>query len=220
VIEAVRDLYDYATLRSSGEATVFVPDLTQNVVVLGARQSSDLLEPGQSRPFALRRRRGGGGLVLLQSGDVWVDWWIPAADERWSNDVHVTSIRCGEIWRDVLASLVEGEVTVHEGPLEGEFAHRVVCFAGKGPGEVFVDGRKAVGLTQWRVREGVFLSTVLHAHDSRDVLTLLREAPDGLGEALDHQTLSTLGIRDGDGLVDAIARRSSPARLLRPNLFA
>ncbi|MGD1012865.1 MAG: hypothetical protein ABR963_00540 [Acidimicrobiales bacterium] len=217
--EVVNELYDYSALRSLNEPTAFVPELTQSVVVLGGSQSSDVLEPARSSELALRRRRGGGGLVLLQPGDVWVDWWIPADDERWSKDVHVSSIRCGAIWRDVLAPLVQEEVTVHEGPLEGDVAHRVVCFAGKGPGEVFVGGRKAVGVTQWRVREGIFLSTVLHAHDSHDVLALLRTVPPGLAEALDHQVLSSLGV-DPDQLTDGLTRVSGPVKVLRPKLIA
>jgi lipoate-protein ligase A len=219
VNEVVNELYDYSALRSLNEPTAFVPELTQSVVVLGGSQSSDVLEPARSSELALRRRRGGGGLVLLQPGDVWVDWWIPADDERWSKDVHVSSIRCGAIWRDVLAPLVQEEVTVHEGPLEGDVAHRVVCFAGKGPGEVFVGGRKAVGVTQWRVREGIFLSTVLHAHDSHDVLALLRTVPPGLAEALDHQVLSSLGV-DPDQLTDGLTRVSGPVKVLRPKLIA
>ena len=217
--EVVNELYDYSALRSLNEPTAFVPELTQSVVVLGGSQSSDVLKPARSSELALRRRRGGGGLVLLQPGDVWVDWWIPADDERWSKDVHVSSIRCGAIWRDVLAPLVQEEVTVHEGPLEGDVAHRVVCFAGKGPGEVFVGGRKAVGVTQWRVREGIFLSTVLHAHDSHDVLALLRTVPPGLAEALDHQVLSSLGV-DPDQLTDGLTRVSGPVKVLRPKLIA
>jgi len=219
VNEVVNELYDYSALRSLNEPTAFVPELTRSVVVLGGSQSSDVLEPARSSELALRRRRGGGGLVLLQPGDVWVDWWIPADDERWSKDVHVSSIRCGAIWRDVLAPLVQEEVTVHEGPLEGDVAHRVVCFAGKGPGEVFVGGRKAVGVTQWRVREGIFLSTVLHAHDSHDVLALLRTVPPGLAEALDHQVLSSLGV-DPDQLTDGLTRVSGPVKVLRPKLIA
>jgi lipoate-protein ligase A len=219
VNEVVNELYDYSALRSLNEPTAFVPELTQSVVVLGGSQSSDVLKPARSSELALRRRRGGGGLVLLQPGDVWVDWWIPADDERWSKDVHVSSIRCGAIWRDVLAPLVQEEVTVHEGPLEGDVAHRVVCFAGKGPGEVFVGGRKAVGVTQWRVREGIFLSTVLHAHDSHDVLALLRTVPPGLAEALDHQVLSSLGV-DPDQLTDGLTRVSGPVKVLRPKLIA
>jgi hypothetical protein len=86
----------------------------------------------------------------------------------------------------------------------------VVCFAGRGPGEVFVNGRKTVGLTQWRVREGVFVSTVLHAGPTADVLAYLREIPDGLGEALDHHTLESLTLDDRDlfltELLDASGR--------------
>jgi lipoate-protein ligase A len=219
VNDAVAELYDYAALRRLENATVFAPELAQPVVVLGGSQSGDILDPTRTRDLVLRRRRGGGGLVLLQPGDLWVDWWIPVSHERWSKDVRVSSIRCGEIWRDVLAPLVDENVTVHEGPLEGDQAHRVVCFAGRGPGEVFVGGRKAVGVTQWRVKEGVFLSTVLHAHDSRDVLGLLRDVPDGLAEALDHQVLASFRVRDPNELIEGLTRGSRIASLRRSTLI-
>ena len=35
----------------------------------------------------------------------------------------------------------------------------VVCFAGRGPGEVFVGRRKVVGLSQWRARQGALFSS-------------------------------------------------------------
>ncbi len=215
--EVLEELYDYAALRSLDEITMFVPVLRRQIVVLGSSQSSDVFAPGRTAGLTLRRRRGGGGLVLLEPGDVWVDWWIPSSDERWSSDVHVSSIRCGQIWCDVLAPRVNAHLTVHEGSLEGDAEHRVVCFAGKGPGEVFVDGRKAVGVTQWRVREGIFLSSVLRAHDSHDVLALLRVVPEGLSAALDHQVLSALGIGDVASMLDDLASRSGAAAIVRPD---
>ena len=90
---------------------------------------------------------------------------------------------------------------MHERGLEGDQAYRVVCFAGRGPGEVFVDERKTVGLTQWRVREGVFLSTVLHAEATSDVLDYLAVVPEGLSDALDHQALASLEQADGATIV-------------------
>jgi len=35
-----------------------------------------------------------------------------------------------------------------------------------------------VGVTQWRVRDGVFLSTVMPAYSSQDVLGYLNEVPE------------------------------------------
>lgn len=209
----IQDLYDYGALRQLTQATMMVVEVDRPVVVLGGSQSADVVDFDLLGTMTLRRRRGGGGLVLLQPGDIWVDWWIPATDSRWSNDVRVTSMLVGTWWREVLRPLVDGDVRVHSGPLEGSPEFRVVCFAGRGPGEVIVDERKAVGLSQWRVREGVFLSSVLLSGSSTALLEILIERPPGLREALDHHTISTLGITDSPAIVNAIMSESNPGVL-------
>jgi lipoate-protein ligase A len=210
VTEDVEELYDYAGLRALGGPTMFVVRLAQPTLVLGASQSPELLDRKKLGSMALRRRRGGGGLVLLQPDDLWVDWWIPADDSRWSGDVRASSLRVGGWWRRVLEDHVEGEVTMHERPLEGDPRHRVVCFAGRGPGEVFVNGRKAVGLAQWRVREGIFATSVLHARPSVAVVALLADAPPGLAEALDHHVTATLNLDDPEALLMDLRDQSGP----------
>jgi lipoate---protein ligase len=209
VMTDVVELYDYDVLRRIGDATMFVVRVSEPTLVLGSSQSTAMLHLGRLGAIPLRRRRGGGGMVLLQPDDLWIDWWIPVDDPRWRFDVRESSVAVGRWWRDELASRLSAVVELHEGPLEGDAEHRVVCFAGRGPGEVFVDGRKAVGLTQWRVREGMFVSTVLPAHDSRSVLDLLREVPAGLESALAHQTLTSLAL-DADELEVGLRDRSGP----------
>jgi lipoate-protein ligase A len=204
----VEELYDYDALRALPEATMFVVRPSAPTVVLGGSQSLEVLSP-VGPTSGLRRRRGGGGLVLLQPEDVWIDWWIPSSDERWSADVHVMSRRVGGWWGEVLASRLERDVVVHQGGLSGEATYRVACFAGRGPGEVFVDDRKVVGVTQWRVREGVFVSTVLHAHSSAPLLRMLRDVPEGLGEALNHHVVTSLGL-DAEELTTALIERCEP----------
>jgi len=200
-VRDVEELYDYSELRRLEEATMFVARVARATLVLGGSQSSDVLDASKLGAMTLRRRRGGGGLVLLRPDDLWVDWWIPEHDARWSKDVHVSSIQAGVWWASALRALTPGLVTVHERGLEGDQAYRVVCFAGRGPGEVFVDERKTVGLTQWRVREGVFLSTVLHAEATSDVLDYLAVVPEGLSDAFDHQALASLEQADGATIV-------------------
>jgi lipoate-protein ligase A len=212
VNDRLTELYDYDELRTEVHATMFVVRPSRTTLVLGSAQSPDLLDLSQVGDIPLRRRRGGGGLVLLQADDLWIDWWIPADDPRWRSDVHASSRMAGQWWADVLTTIVDGVVTVHDGPLDGDPAHRLVCFAGRGPGEVFVDGKKAVGVTQWRVREGIFVSTVMHAHASNDVLRYVRDVPDGLERALEHQVLSSLTDVARENVVAALRHSSGPWR--------
>src|SRR5271169_4557945 len=127
VTGAPADLFDYDQLRRRDAATMSVVQVEGTLVVLGSGQSlDDLREPRGDE--AVRRRRGGGGVVLIQTGDLWIDWWIPSGDERWTNDLRASALVVGRWWRDALARVVEGVVEVHEGPLEGAAAHRVACF--------------------------------------------------------------------------------------------
>lgn len=213
---SVEDLYDYDELRKLDVPTVFVAQVKSATLVLGGNQLIDVVDV--SRTPAVRRRRGGGGLVLLRPDDLWIDWWIPHGDPLWSHDVRVSSIQVGNWWADVLRERTRDEVRVHEGSLKGDPTFRVVCFAGRGPGEVFVNDRKAVGLTQWRVREGVFVSTVLHAGPTTDVLEYLRDPPAGLEEALDHHTLTSLSLGARDTLVAQLTKASGLFQV-RPRLF-
>ncbi len=213
----VDDLYDYHSLRQLEATTMFVVRAERATLVLGGSQSVEVLDPMKLTGTVIRRRRGGGGLVLVRPDDLWVDWWIPRNDDRWSNDVHVSSLRVGEWWADALSPFVEG-VSVHAGPLEGEVAFRVVCFAGRGPGEVFVKGRKAVGVTQWRVREGVYVSTVLHAEPTSDVLDFLRSIPGGLADALDHEALSSLSSVDPTLVLERLSTLSAPSRYVERDI--
>lgn len=213
------ELYDYDALRALTSPTMLIVRASEPTFVLGGSQSIDVLDDERRQRVVLRRRRGGGGVVLLQPDDVWIDWWLPATDERWSADVHVTSRRIGQWWGDVLSERLDEEVLVHQGRLEGDPAWRVACFAGRGPGEVFVNGRKAVGVTQWRVREGVFVSTVLPAHSSHALLDVLANVPEGLATALDHHTVSTL-VLDGDDVTDALLERSRPVDVRQLYLIA
>lgn len=210
VTAELAELYDYASLRLLVETTMLVIAVPRPVVVMGGNQSTVVLDHDGVEHLTLRRRRGGGGMVLLQPGDLWVDWWIPANDSRWSQDVRATSIRAGSWWQETLQESGITQVSVHTGPLEGNPEHRVVCFAGSGPGEVFVQGRKTVGITQWRVREGAFLSSVLHAGPTFSLLSTLAHIPVGLRSALDHQTMSTLELSDTRELIGLLEHASEP----------
>lgn len=198
----VEELYDYDVLRKITEPTMFVVRLSEPTLVLGRSQPLSVFDQEKILDALYRRRRGGGGIVLLQPDDIWIDWWIPSADERWHPDVHQSSMMVGRWWQEALSDQVKDDFTVHDGSLEGDPSIRVACFAGRGPGEVFLEGKKVVGVTQWRVREGIFLSTVAHAASSQPIIDVLATPPPGLDLALDHHTLKSAGISDSEAIVD------------------
>ena len=218
-IDEVEELYDYDALRAIEQASVFVVHVNQPTIVLGSRQTADLLTTQFLATPTIRRRRGGGGIVFIQPDDLWVDWWIPSGDHRWSADLRETSARAGERWRASLLGQVDGELVVHTGPLEVSDAFGVVCFAGRGPGEVFIGDRKVVGVTQWRVREGTLVSSVLHGHATLPLVAGLVNRPPGIEDALDHHTTASLGIADPDAIVRRVVSIDGPW-LIRQLLLA
>jgi lipoate-protein ligase A len=151
-------------------------------LVLGSTQSADLVSPDAlgERSVELVRRRGGGGAVYLEPGShVWVDAWIPRDDVLWAHDVSVAAEWVGQWWMDALlgdgadAGGVGG-LSVHTGRAVPGALGDLVCFAGRGPGEVFFDGRKIVGLSQWRCREGALFSSCAYLEwDAEPLLDLL-----------------------------------------------
>ncbi len=151
-------------------------------LVLGSTQATELvaaaLLPGSG--VELARRRGGGGAVYLSpGGQLWLDVWIPRDDPLWVADVSAAAEWVGAWWTAALADVGQHGFEVHRGrSVPGAFGD-LVCFAGRGPGEVFQGGRKVVGLSQWRSREGTLFSSCAYLRwDPAPLLALLNVGPD------------------------------------------
>ena len=163
-------LFDVEPLRRLAHSTLGVLRCAEAVVVIGSRQSGrDLDEGALDRDgIGIRRRHGGGGAVLLRTADRWVELWLRAATGTHVLDVRSSAYLVGEWWR---AALGEHEVDaqVHRGAVLGASQGAVACFAGLGPGELTVRGHKVLGISQWRVREGVLVSSVLAVEPPGDL---------------------------------------------------
>lgn len=85
---------------------------------------------------------------------LWVDLVIPRDDPLWSDDVGRATWWVGECWAAALGALRVGGAVVHRGAMVHSRWSERACFAGLGPGEVTVRGRKVVGIAQRRTRFG------------------------------------------------------------------
>lgn len=128
-------------------------------------------------------------MLLRPGGQVWVDFFIPAADRLWSNDVADAVRWVGELWSAVMRALLAQPVSVHSGRLVADRWGRLVCFAGSGPGEVFVGGLKVVGVSQRRSRQRARIQTTARL---RDVAASGESGPADLDE------LELLKVSDAD----------------------
>ncbi len=136
-------------------------------LVLGSTQPTELVDgPAmRERGVGLARRRGGGGAVYLGPGEqLWLDVWIPRDDPLWVVDVSVAAEWVGAWWTEALAGVGQHGFDVHRGRSVPGDLGEIVCFAGRGPGEVFHGESKVVGLSQWRAREGALFSTCAYLH--------------------------------------------------------
>jgi hypothetical protein len=80
----------------------------------------------------------------------------------------------GAWWTRALDRFGQRGFVVHRGRSVPGDLGELVCFAGRGPGEVFHGARKVVGLSQWRAREGALFSSCAYLRwDPAPLLALL-----------------------------------------------
>jgi len=149
------------------EPTVWWFEVTASALVLGSSQRIEHvdLDTCAQAEVEVIRRRSGGGAVLLQPGDaMWVDVLLPASDPRWINDIGQSACWLGEIWREALGSLGVDGTTVHRAAMVRTRWSDQVCFAGTGGGELVRGGGKVVGISQRRTRAGARFQCALYRH--------------------------------------------------------
>lgn len=159
----------------TAEAWDFRP--THPALVLGSAQDlsvADAAATAASGVAVVRRRSGGGAVYVDPARCLWLDVVVPRHDERWSDDVRKATYWLGEAWQRALAA-VGVDAELHHGGLEQTPWGRLVCFAALGPGEVVIDQRKVVGISQRRTKDGARFQCIVYDHwDPRDVLDLLQ----------------------------------------------
>jgi lipoate-protein ligase A len=186
---------------------VWVFEVERPAVVLGSLQSVDVLDEAAcaAAGVEIARRRSGGGVVLLEPGRiVWFDAIVPAERLRAvgvGDDVRRSMIWLGDLIVAALGELGIVGVDVHRGPPVGSGE---ICFAGIGPGEVVLDGRKLVGVSQRRTRAGSRYQCAVHTVWSPGTLLPLLRAP--VGELPSVATLDPPRARQlPDGLASALS---------------
>lgn len=186
--------------------------VTGPTLVLGSTQvpgvaSSTAL---RSRGVNLVRRRSGGGAVYLVPDDpLWLDAWIPRDDPFWRHDVSEAAEWVGHWWCDALGRHGLHGFDVHAGRASPGDWGGLVCFAGRGPGEVFLGARKIVGLSQWRAREGALFSSCAYRHwDPRPLVEVL-DLDAGAGVVADADS-DTDGDADSGTVADRVTAQLRP----------
>lgn len=160
-------------------------------VVLGSTQPASDIDAERAALLGLTvARRGSGGAAVMVEPEtlVWVDVTLARGDPLWQDDVSVSFQWVGEAWASALVELgVQGAV-VHRGRLRSTPWSRALCFAGLGPGEVTVAGRKLVGLSQRRRRDLAWFTMAMYLEPAHvgleEVVAGGRHAREGAAVAL------------------------------------
>lgn len=170
-----------AAYRTWETGTAVVCLATSSALVLGSSQPEsdfDFARCGAAGLEVVRRRSGGGAVIVRPGAQVWVDFFVPRDDPLFDDDVVASFGFVGEIWRaavvDSLPSISPGSIAVASGPVVATSWSDALCFGGLGAGEVSIDGKKVVGVSQRRDRNGAwFHSMALLEFDPHELASLL-----------------------------------------------
>ena len=154
---------------------------THSALVLGSTQDLSVVNSTEchKRGIEIVKRRSGGGAVLLSSETtVWIDVVLPTTHELSVSDIGQAPLWLGKLFQQVLIDLGVGDLTLHETAMEKTDWSTLICFAGRGPGEVFTsNGRKVVGISQRRTREWVRFQIVVSLAWRPEILLALLNVP-------------------------------------------
>ncbi len=154
-------------------------------IVLASTQSVSALDHTAVARAGLSvvRRRSGGGAVVVRPGQMsWLDIEIPRDDPLWHDDVVEAARWVGERCAAAFETLAVRDVAVNAHMRRTPWTP-LVCFAGLGPGEVTISGHKVLGVSQRRTREGArFQVSVLHEWDPVEMASLFDLSPGDRGE--------------------------------------
>lgn len=206
-------LHGLDPLAEGGGRRVAVLEVDRPALVLGSTQADDVVDRAavEAAGVEVVRRRSGGGAVLLVPGDsLWVDAVLPRADPLWDDDVGRATRWLGRAWAAALVDLGL-RATPHEAGLVRGRWSALVCFAGWGPGEVGVAGRKAVGIASRRTRAGArFQCGVGRTWDPGPLLDLLALDPPERAEGRRDLADAAFGVDRPPGEVVGALRTHLP----------
>ena len=120
-------------------------------------------------------------MLLVPGEHLWLDVVIGSDDPLWTNDVQASMDWLGLIWQRALAEYGLTDTHLSTGGLVADELGQLICFAGRGPGEVMGSNNttKYVGVSQRRTRDQArFQCTAYTAWDSNLLAALLAEPID------------------------------------------
>jgi lipoate---protein ligase len=130
--------------------------------------------------IALHKRASGGTAVLFVPGFLMQDVALPAGHPLRLDDVSESYRWLGGVWQEALAALGVATELISIPAARADSAAadpllRLACFGGRSPYELLADGRKLVGFSQIRRRQGSLLQVgVYRSWPGRALAALLR----------------------------------------------